>query len=173
MNSNENLLSEIPRLSWEEAFMSMVCIYAMRSPDLATRHGCVIVDVDNHPVGWGYNGFPKGGTNELYPTDRPRKYNFCAHAELNSLLNRTMNTSGGTAYVTGKPCCGCMVAMIQAGIKKVVYGKIGSHCVDSSGWKDVIFMSEDCGVELCESKCLPIKNFELTQEYLKIKSWIE
>jgi len=79
MENTENLVAHMPRISWDEVFMAMACVYAMRSPDPSTRHGCVVVK-DNVPVGFGYNGFPKGGKDDsIYPMTRPGKYTFLAH----------------------------------------------------------------------------------------------
>ena len=162
----------LPRLNWHEAFMAMACVYAMRSPDISTRHGCIIVNSENVPVGFGYNGFPKGGRNDsLYDRDRPGKYRFFAHAELNALLNRSLNDSGGTVYVTGRPCCGCMIAMIQGGIKTIYYGKIGSHCVNEEDWNATQLMAENCGVTLIECPLDPMKALDITKQYLETKGW--
>lgn len=168
----ENLVSHLPRLSWQEVFMAMACVYAMRSPDGSTRHGCIIINRENVPVGFGYNGFPKGGKNDdIYDKGRPGKYKVIAHSELNALLNRSLNDSGGTVYVTGKPCCGCMVAMIQGGIKTVVYGKIGSHCVSEEDWTTTQLMAENCGITLVEYQLDPQKALLVTGEYLRLKGW--
>ncbi|KKK94200.1 hypothetical protein LCGC14_2685220, partial [marine sediment metagenome] len=171
MVANANRLEERP--SWNDILMTMACIYCLRSPDPRTWHGCVIVDDNNHPVGWGYNGFPRGGTNHLYPTDRS-KLRYIAHSELNALLNRTMNTKGGTVYVTGEPCCGCMVAMIQAGIKKIIYGEISSHMISKEDQKAVRFMADDCNIALIPyepDKASPYDVMKQTHEYLVLKGW--
>jgi deoxycytidylate deaminase len=162
------------RPTWDETFMSMALVYCLRSPDPATKHGAIIVDSQHHPMGWGYNGYPKGGTIDLYPTTRPAKYRHIAHSELNALLNRTINTKGGTVYVTGHPCCGCMVAMIQASIREIIYGKIGSHCVNKEDWDAVNLMSVDCGVKLTAySGRYPVDIYNEVKDYLKLKEWTE
>ena len=165
----------LPRLSWDETFMAMACVYCMRSPDPHTRHGCVIVD-GNIPVGFGYNGFPKGGKNDkIYPLTRPAKYRSLAHSELNSLMNRTLNTAGSTVYVTGHPCSGCIIAMIQGGIKKIIYGNIGSHCVDEEDRKATYMMVGNCDISLqkYDGKARqPYDALGLTQLYLKSKGWM-
>ena len=173
-------VSDLPRLNWHEAFMAIACVYAMRSPDSSTRHGCVIVNRDNVPVGCGYNGFPKGGKNDdVYDTGRPGKYRVTAHSELNALLNRSINCTGGTAYITGKPCCGCMVAMIQGGVANVIYGKIGSHCVNDEDWSATQLMADNCGIRLIEysvagdNQLEPFMALNVTNEYLRLKGWMD
>lgn len=171
----ENYLdvSQIPRSTWDEAHMSVAIMYALRSPDPSTKHGCVIVDENNIPLGFGYNGFPKGSKdNSRYPTTRPEKYKTLPHSELNALLNRTLNSPGGIVYVTGQPCSGCMVAMNQGGVKKVIYGKIGSHCVDDSDWAITKMVAENCGIELIPYQgAYPGVVFSRGQCYLDLKGW--
>lgn len=169
----ENHTSHLERPSWDELYMTLACVYAMRSPDPATRHGAVIVSSDNRPIAFGYNGHPKGGRDDsVYPTTRPEKYKTVCHSELNALLNRTMNAEGGTVYVTGPPCSACVIAMIQGGIKKIVYGQIQSTCVDRDDWEMVLLMAENCDIELCsyEGEC-PRDVLDNAKEYLFLKKW--
>jgi len=163
----------IPRSSWDETYMTIAVVYAMRSPDPSTKHGCVVVSGDNRPVGFGYNGFPKGSAdNSRYPTTRPEKYRFIPHSELNALLNRTLNTEGGIVYVTGKPCSGCISSIIQGGIKKVIFGEIGSHCVDPEDWEATLLMADNCGIELVSyADNNPIDIFDRAASYLHLKGW--
>ncbi len=171
-----NSVSELPRLNWHETFMAIACVYAMRSPDPSTKHGCVIVNHENVLVGCGYNGFPKGGKNDdVYDKERPGKYRVIAHSELNALLNRSINCAGGTAYITGKPCCGCMVAMIQGGVKHIIYGQIGSHCVSDEDWVATQLMAENCNIHISEwpASMHPSKSLHVTNEYLRLKGWTE
>lgn len=167
-------VSEIPRTEWDEVFMAMVSVYATRSPDKSTKHGCVVVK-NNIPVGWGYNGFPKGGKDDsIYPTTRPHKYPFMSHSEPNALSNRTINEDGCTAYVTGKPCSGCVLRMIQDGVVRVVYGQIGSNIVTDEDWKASRLMANNCGVELVEfshNTRQPREVLHITDEYLRLKGW--
>ena len=174
-----NSVSEIPRPKWDEMFMAMACLYATRSPDPSTKHGCVIVK-DNIIVGCGYNGFPKGGKDDsIYPTTRPEKYKFLSHSEPNALSNRTINESGCTAYVTGKPCSGCVLRMIQDGVKMVIYGDVGSDMVDDSDWQSSLVMANNCGLKFHEySKMIydplqPNEVMSIAQEYLILKGWTE
>jgi len=161
------------RPNWDEIYMTLALIYSSRSPDPSTRHGCVIVSSDNRPIAFGYNGFPKGSKdNSLYPLTRPEKYAFISHSEIGALSNRTLNTEGCTAYVTGKPCSKCMVSMVQGGIKKIVYGNIGSHCVAEEDWNATLLIAENCGISLAKyDGCNPVDIFNKVGEYLEIKGW--
>lgn len=165
------------RLSWDDYFMSLACLASMRSPDLETRHGCILINSLNRIVGTGYNGFPKGELNP-YPTNRPDKYPYVIHAEQNAVLNANISyydhymETGLTAYVTGLPCPRCMVVMVQCGVKKVIYGKIQSNMVDSVSSKQTEMIASNHSVVLEQYKGSPQKSFEQTISYLTSKEWI-
>ena len=83
-------------LSWDEYFMSMAHLSAKRSKDPNTQVGACIVNKDKRVVGLGYNGFPMGCDDELFPWQRDgqylqTKYPFVVHAELNAILNSIQN----------------------------------------------------------------------------------
>ena len=112
--------------SWDETFMNLaLSIAADRSKDPNTQCGCVIVDRNNDPVAFGYNGFGPGSeeTDELW--ERPIKYDHVIHAETNAIgraARRGCSTEGATAYITHLPCLTCAKVLIAAGIKTVVCG---------------------------------------------------
>ena len=113
-------------LSWDEYFMGLAHLSAMRSKDPSTQVGAVIVDQEHKVVGIGYNGLPIGCSDDEFPWDREggmleTKYAFVVHAELNAILNSTRDLHGGTLYVSLFPCNECAKAIIQSGIRKIVY----------------------------------------------------
>ena len=114
-------------ISWDEYFMGVAILASMRSKDPSTQVGACIVDSDNRILSTGYNGFPSGCTDDEYPWDREgeydkTKYPFVVHAELNAILNaRGKNLTNSKIYVALFPCNECAKAIIQAGIKEVVY----------------------------------------------------
>ena len=112
-------------ISWDEYFMSVALLAAMRSKDPNTQVGACIVGEDKHIISTGYNGFPRGCSDDEFPWDREgeqTKYPFVVHAELNAILNAGgRNLSGSKLYVALFPCNECAKAIIQAGIKTVVY----------------------------------------------------
>lgn len=110
------------RLSWDEYFMSLAFLIAMRSPDAQTQHGCVIVDKKNKVVATGYNGFLQGAIDEEMPNLRPKKYLHIIHAEVNAVLSSHQDLDGCKAYVTGPPCNECLKIMARAGIKQLIVG---------------------------------------------------
>ena len=113
-------------ISWDEYFMGLAHLSALRSKDPNTQVGCCIVDNDNKVVSIGYNGMPRGCKDEDMPWERvgdfkKTKYAYVVHAELNAILNSPRSLKGCTLYVSLYPCNECAKAIIQAGIKKVIY----------------------------------------------------
>ncbi|MBO4870134.1 MAG: dCMP deaminase family protein [Clostridia bacterium] len=112
-------------INWDEYFMSVAVLAAMRSKDPNTQVGACIVGEDKRIISTGYNGFPRGCSDDDFPWDREgeeTKYPFVVHAELNAILNAGgRNVNGATLYVGLFPCNECAKAIIQAGIKEVVY----------------------------------------------------
>lgn len=111
-------------ISWDQYFITMANLAAMRSKDESTHCGSVIVDDMNHVVATGYNSFVRG-INDNVPERqiRPQKYMWFEHGERNAIYSaafRGISTRGCRIYVTGIPCCDCARGIIQAGIKEVV-----------------------------------------------------
>ena len=114
-------------ISWDEYFMGVALLASKRSKDPNTQVGSCIIDDQNRIMSTGYNGFPQGCSDDTFPWNRDAslgetKYQFVVHAELNAILNaRGKNLSGSTLYVTLFPCHECAKAIIQAGVREVVY----------------------------------------------------
>ncbi|MGP1507371.1 MAG: deoxycytidylate deaminase [Sphaerochaeta sp.] len=114
-------------ISWDEYFMSVAALSSMRSKDPNTQVGACIVNQDRKIVGTGYNGFPTGCSDDLLPWARvgkplETKYPFVCHAELNAILNSiSRDLRDCTLYVVMFPCNECAKAIIQSGIREVVY----------------------------------------------------
>ena len=114
-------------ISWDEYFMGVAYLSGMRSKDPNTQVGCCIVSPDHKILSMGYNGLPKGCSDDEFPWERDgeldqSKYGYVAHSELNAILNyRGGSLEGTTLYVSLFPCNECAKAIIQCGIKKVVY----------------------------------------------------
>ncbi len=114
-------------ISWDEYFMGVAELAAMRSKDPNTQVGTCIVSEDHKILSMGYNGLPKGCDDDDFPWDREgdelaTKYPYVVHSELNAILNfRGGRLDGSTLYVSLFPCNNCAKAIIQAGIKTVVY----------------------------------------------------
>ena len=114
-------------ISWDEYFMGIALLSCERSKDPNTKVGACIVDENKKVVSIGYNGMPSGCDESQLSWNKGEgldsKYLYVCHAEFNAILN-TRNGSalrGCTLYVTLFPCNECTKAIIQTGIKEVVY----------------------------------------------------
>ena len=115
-------------LTWDDYFMAMAFLTARRSKDPNTQVGACIVDSSKCIVGLGYNGFPRGCSDDHLPWGRVEskmlhnKYAYVCHAEVNAILNKcSADVKGATLYVALFPCNECAKMIIQAGIREVVY----------------------------------------------------
>ncbi|MGL1891082.1 MAG: dCMP deaminase family protein [Spirochaetaceae bacterium] len=137
-------------ISWDEYFMGIAILSGKRSKDPNTQVGACIVK-DNKILGIGYNGLPKGCSDDDYPWSKTgefmdTKYPYIVHAELNAILNsNNSDISDAELYVGLFPCNECAKAIIQSGITKVIYlsdkykdqdvFKVSRRLFDSSGVK--------------------------------------
>lgn len=125
----EEKYMQFDNISWDEYFMSIAILSSMRSKDPHTKVGCCIVSTDHKVLSLGYNGMPIGVDDQKIPwngkeddkTLSQTKYAYVCHSELNAILNSTHDLHGSTIYVTLFPCNECTKAIIQSGIKKVIY----------------------------------------------------
>ena len=115
-------------ISWDEYFMGVAKLAARRSKDPNTQVGACIVSPENIIISTGYNGMPKGCSDDEFPWERSgedeneTKYPFVVHAELNAILNANgRDLRGSRLYVALFPCNECAKAIIQSGIKEVLY----------------------------------------------------
>ncbi len=139
-------------LSWDEYFMGIAVLSSYRSKDPSTQVGACIVNEKNRIMSMGYNGFPAGCDDDEFPWERVgdeynTKYAYVCHAELNAILNsRGANLEGCRIYVALFPCNECAKAIIQSGIKEVVY--LSDKYADSPGVRASKRMFNAAGVKL-------------------------
>ena len=129
--------------------MGIAILSSERSKDPSTRVGACIVNSDNKILSMGYNGAPTGLSDDVMPWDRDgenlkTKYPYVCHSELNAILNCPTSVKGAKVYVTLFPCNECAKAIIQSGIKEVIYLSDKYH--DSDGCKASRMMFDNCGV---------------------------
>ncbi len=114
-------------ITWDEYFMGVAYLSGMRSKDPNTQVGACIVSEDNKILSMGYNGLPRGCSDDEFPWTREgdpldNKYFYTTHSELNAILNyRGGSLENAKMYVTLFPCNECAKAIIQSGIKTIVY----------------------------------------------------
>ena len=114
-------------ITWDEYFMGIALLSAHRSKDPNTQVGACIVNAHNRIMSMGYNGLPAGCSDDEFPWEAQgehmdTKYPYVCHAELNAILNSGgRNLEGCKIYVALFPCNECAKAIIQCGIREVVY----------------------------------------------------
>ena len=112
-------------ITWDEYFMGIAMLAAKRSKDPNTQVGACIVSQDNIIISTGYNGMPKGCSDDEYSWEREgvdTKYPYVVHAELNAVLNANgRDLRGSKIYVALFPCNECAKAIIQSGVKEIYY----------------------------------------------------
>ena len=151
-------------ISWDEYFMGIAVLSGERSKDPNSQVGACIVSQDNKILSIGYNGFPTGCSDDEIPWDREgdfanTKYQYVCHSELNAILNYTGSTlKQSRIYVTLFPCNECAKAIIQSGIKEVIYMsdkykdtdsvKVSKKMFDMAGVKYTQYKSKGVKLEL-------------------------
>lgn len=150
-------------ISWDVYFMGIAHLSALRSKDPNTQVGAVIVDEEHKVVSIGYNGFPRGISDDDFPWEKEgsmlnTKYPYVVHAELNAILNAPRSLKNTSIYVSLFPCHECAKAIIQSGIKKVIYES--DKYADTDSVMASKRMLNEAGVELSQS----IDVVELTVE---------
>ena len=115
-------------ISWDDYFMAVAQLSALRSKDPSTQVGACIVNKNKRIIGIGYNGFPSGCSDDKLPWDREgdflqTKYPYVCHAEMNAITNSSNkpDLEGASMYVSLFPCNECAKLIVQVGITEVVY----------------------------------------------------
>ena len=115
--------------STHEAAMMTAIAWSLKSKDPSTQVGACITDTEDRVLTTGYNGTPKGWSDDEFPWAYKEgvensKYTYVVHAEENAIANykgSVEHFKGATIYVTLFPCTNCSKKIIQSGIKRVVY----------------------------------------------------
>ena len=140
-------------LTWDEYFIALAKLTAMRSKDPSTQVGACIVSADNRILSVGYNGAPNGFDDDNFPWNRQgenleTKYPYVCHAEMNAVLNyrgTRKDFENARIYVDLFPCNECAKIIIQSGIKEVVY--LSNKYKDSENNIASRRLFDSCGVE--------------------------
>ena len=139
--------------NWDEYFMTMAYLVAMKSRDPSTKVGAVIVGPDYEVRATGYNGLPRGvkETPERY-FNREYKYMAVNHAEENAILHCArigVSTKSCKLYTPWIPCSRCTKSILQAGIIEVIYDDNfpGNHLERQRDWAESIKISKELMLE--------------------------
>lgn len=143
-------------------FMELAYARARFSKDTSTKVGAIIIGPSGEDRSSGYNGAPRGchadEAGDPRREQRPEKYFWFSHAELNAITNAArvgVPLEGCTIYVTHPPCMDCARAIVQAGIKRVVTVRPSAGFVER--WEEHMSRSQrlfdECGVAYEEIEC--------------------
>jgi len=142
--------------------MGIAKLSSLRSKDPNTQVGACIVSNDKKIVGIGYNGFPRGIDDDVFPWSSEgnycdTKYPYVVHAEANAILNSITSLKDCILYVTLFPCNECAKLIIQSGIKEIIY------ICDNNSHKEAIIASKKM-LTAANIKLTKIKDFNLKYE---------
>lgn len=129
------------KLGWDSYYLQLAKMVAKRSKDPSTKVGAVIVA--NSTYSLGYNGLPRGVKEHKSRWQRPEKYTWVIHAELNAILSADLNSvrldPHSKIYVTHRPCSECTKAIIQCGIKEII---TAGELTKSKTDKDIVIVNQ-------------------------------
>lgn len=175
---------------WDEYFMKIAETVALKSKDPSSKMGCVIVDPKKRVVSLGYNGMLQGADeSKMTLSERPMKYYFAIHSEMNAVLFAHQDLTGCTIYNRVATCENCLKYCLQAGIKRFVYKDLRVHSHSSDPSKSMTNVETDEAVirllsSMPEVQTLNISNGktyiedilssypEDSAEYTRLAKWI-
>jgi dCMP deaminase len=157
-------------MNFDEYFVSMLYLVAMKSKDIKTQNGTIIVSQDNRIKSTGYNSFPSGINDYISERqERPEKYFWFEHGERNALYSAAragIKLEGCRLYVTGIPCMDCARGIVQCGIKEVIYHVLKPY--DSKLWEEhhkrTLTLFKEAGIKIREYKGEVTSNIQIRRD---------
>ena len=151
------------QLPWDEYFMEIAETVAKRSKDPSSKNGCVIVDEKKRPVSFGYNGTIQGADeSKMTLSERPMKYYFAIHSEMNALIFAGRDLSGCTLYNMIATCENCLKHCLQAGIKRFVYKELRVHSHSTDQKKSMTNIDTDEAIIRLLAACPEVETLNIT-----------
>ena len=178
------------KMSWDEYFMEIAETVAKKSKDPSSQNGCVIVDERKRPVSFGYNGTIQGADeSKMTLSERPMKYYFAIHSEMNALIFAGRDLNGCTLYNMIATCENCLKHCLQAGIKRFVYKELRVHSHSSDSKKSMTNIDTDEAIIRLLAACPDVETLNITngktyiqdildsyeknsEEYKRLAKWI-
>ena len=176
---------------WDEYFMNIAEAVAAKSKDPSSKMGCVIVDKNKRVVSLGYNGMVQGSDeSKMTLSERPMKYYFAIHSEMNAILFAHQDLTGCTIYNRVATCENCLKYCLQAGIKRFVYRELRVHSYSADPKKSMTNIETDEAVVRLLASMPNVETLNLTngktyiedilssydkssEEYKKMAQWVE
>ena len=148
---------------WDEYFMEVAETVAKKSKDPSSKNGCVIVDQSRRVISCGYNGLPQGANESVLTLEeRPMKYYFSIHSEMNAVLFAKRDLNGCTLYNRMATCDNCLKYCIQAGIKRFVYRELRVNSYSTDEKKSMTNIETDEAVIRMLVACPEIETLNLS-----------
>lgn len=178
------------QLEWDEYFMKIAETVALKSKDPSSQMGCVIVDPSKRVVSLGYNGMVQGSDeSKMTLSERPMKYYFVIHSEMNALLFARQDLKGCTVYNRVATCENCLKHCLQAGIKRLVYRELRVHSHSTDPKKSMTNVETDEAVIRLLASMPDVETLNITngktyiedildsypqdsEEYARLKRWV-
>lgn len=175
---------------WDHYFMKIAETVASKSKDPSSKMGCVIVDQNKRVVSLGYNGMLQGADEtKMTLRERPMKYYFAIHSEMNALIFAHQDLTGCTLYNRVATCENCLKYCLQAGIKRFVYGQLRVHSHSSDPTKSMTNVETDEAVVRLLTSMPKVETLNLSngktyiedilssypedsEEYTKLSKWV-
>ena len=176
---------------WDKYFMNIAEAVAEKSKDPSSKMGCVIVDPKKRVVSLGYNGMVQGADeSKMTLSERPMKYYFAIHSEMNAVLFARQDLTGCTVYNRVATCENCLKYCLQAGIKRFVYKELRVHSHSTDPKKSMTNIETDEAVVRLLSAMPEVKTLNLTngktyiedildsyekdsEEYARLIKWVD
>ena len=176
---------------WDDYFMKIAETVASKSKDPSSKMGCVIVDKDKRVVSLGYNGMIQGADeSKMTLTERPMKYYFAIHSEMNALIFAKRDLTGCTIYNRVATCENCLKYCLQAGIKRFVYKELRVHSHSTDPLKSMTNIETDEAVVRLLASMPDVETLNITNgktytedilasypkdsdEFKRLSSWVE
>ena len=176
--------------AWDEYFMKIAETVAIKSKDPSSKMGCVIVDKNKRVVSLGYNGTVQGADeSKMTLSERPMKYYFATHSEMNAVLFAHQDLTGCTIYNRVATCENCLKYCLQAGITRFVYNELRVHSHSTDPKKSMTNIETDEAIIRLLASMPHVKTLNLTNgktytedildsyakdspEYAKLAKWV-
>ncbi len=177
-------------MNWDEYFLQIAEAVALKSKDPSSKMGCVIVDQNKRVVSLGYNGMVQGSDeSKMTLEERPMKYHFAIHSEMNAIIFAHQDLTGCTLYNRVATCDNCLKYCLQAGIKRFVYRELRVHSHSTDPAKSMTNCETDEAVIRLLASMPEVQTLNLTngktytqdildsypkdsEEYQKLKKWV-
>ena len=148
---------------WDSYFMGIAEEVAKRSKDPSSQNGCVIVDARRRPVSFGYNGTIQGADeSKMTLSERPMKYYFAIHSEMNAVIFAGRDLTGCTLYNKMATCENCLKYCLQAGIKRFVYKELRVASYRSGGKKSMTNIDTDEAIIRLLASCPDVETLNIS-----------